>query len=142
MSGRSLLDTNILVYAFDTQDPRKQTIARQHLTKIFASNHTILSLQVINEFCNVAQKKLKPPMSSADIQTFIQLIPDHIIAPLTRSITVKALQLQKAHTLSFWDSMIVATAIVEGCQYLVTEDLSDSQVIETVTVTNPFTRTP
>ncbi len=130
MNGRSLLDTNILVYAFDTQEPKKRTIAKHHLTQLFTTGDTILSLQVINEFCNVAQKKLKPPMSSADIRTFIQLIPERKIASLTRTITVKALQLQQAHQLSFWDSMIVATAITEGCQYLITEDLSDSQTIE------------
>lgn len=101
MNGRSLPDTNILVYAFDTREPKKRTIAKQQLTQLFTIEDTILSLQVINEFCNVAQKKLTPPMSPADIRTFIQLIPEHKIASLTRAITVKALRLQQTHQFSF-----------------------------------------
>ena len=140
MSAKYLLDTNILVYAFDTQTPQKQAIARQYLKHVFSpQKQYILSLQVVNEFCNVAQKKLKPAMSPEDLQTFIDLIPEGNIAPLSKRATLKALHIQKAHILSFWDSMIVATAISEGCHSLVTEDLSDGQTIESVTIVNPFT---
>ena len=139
MNDKYLLDTNILVYAFDKQEPQKRAIAKEYLNHLFVPGERyMLSFQVVNEFCNVAQKKLDPPISFTNLQAFIQLIPDDRIVPLEKQTTLEALHIQHTHKLSFWDSLIVAAASLDGCKYLVTEDLSDSQVVDRVTIMNPF----
>ncbi len=138
MSDKYFLDTNVLVYAFDKEDAGKQAIARQYLNYIFTAQNYHISLQVINEFCNVVLRKLKPAMSREELHAFISLIPEQCIVSLTRAITLKALQVRHDYHLSFWDSMIIAAAVIHQCDYVVTEDLSDTQKIESVTIMNPF----
>jgi predicted nucleic acid-binding protein len=138
MSDKYFLDTNVLVYAFDKNESEKRNIAKQHLQRLFTDEQYVLSVQVLNEFCNVARKKLDPPISQQKLQAFIRLIPDERLVPLTKRITEQAISIQQANILSFWDSVIVATALAGGCQYLLTEDLTDSQKIGEVTIRNPF----
>lgn len=138
MTVNYFLDTNVLVYAFDNRDRAKQAIAKQYLDNLFNTENYFLSLQVVNEFCNIAQKKLAPVMPEKELQTFIALIPENRILPLTRQITMEALRIQHAHQFSFWDSMIIAAALSRECESILTEDLSDSQKIGNVTIRNPF----
>ena len=60
MIDKYFFDTNIVVYAFDKHETHKQHIAKQYLNRLFTDENCVLSLQVINEFCNIAQKKLEP----------------------------------------------------------------------------------
>jgi predicted nucleic acid-binding protein len=138
MNDKYFVDTNIVVYAFDKNEPLKQNITKQYLHHLFTSEDYLISIQVINEFCNIAQKKLRPALSMDNLKTFISLLPAHLILPISRPITLDALRIQHQYTLSFWDSMIVATAMNGSCRYLLTEDLSDGQKIETLTMLNPF----
>ena len=138
MPANYFLDTNIMAYAFDERDGRKLSIAKEHLDYLFTNDNYFISLQVINEFCNIAQKKLAPPMPPNQLSEFIRLIPESRFVPLTRELTVIALEIQQTAILSFWDSMIIATAISGQCKYLLTEDLTDHQQIGSVTIMNPF----
>lgn len=142
MNGKYFLDTNLLVYAFDQQAPQKQAIARRYLNALFTQDNYILSLQVINEFVSVAQKKLEPPMVPGDLNTLIQLIPENRILPLTRRTVIDALRIQQQYQLSWWDSLILAAAKWGGCTSIVTEDMADGQQIENMTIFNPFDKTP
>lgn len=138
MTDKYFLDTNILVYAFDKKDVRKQNIAKRYLDCLSKDKNYVLSLQVLNEFCNVAFRKLKPPMPTQDISAFISSIPKNRILPLTKETTLKALKVKEDYMFSFWDSLIVSAAIIGNCNYVLTENISHSQKIETVTIINPF----
>ncbi|GAK61619.1 PilT domain-containing protein [Candidatus Vecturithrix granuli] len=138
MRVKYFLDTNVLVYAFDQNEPEKRDAAKQYLQRLFTDEEYVLSVQVLNEFCNVAQKKLDPPMPQEKLQAFIRLIPDERLVPLTKEITEHAIAIQHANRLSFWDSVIVATAMEGDCQYILTKNLSHSQKIGDVTIMNPF----
>lgn len=142
MNAKYFLDTNLLVYAFDQKELQKQAIAKRYLNALFTQETHVLSLQVLHEFVAVAQKKLAPPMTPEDLNALIQLIPGKRILPLTRRITIDALQIQQQYQLSWWDSLIVASAKWGGCTFIVTEDLSDGQKIENITIFNPFNTTP
>ena len=135
MSDNSaFLDTNLLVYLYsDTDMPKKEQII-----------HTInqyerfVSTQVLNEFCNVCIRKLKFPIVS--VRDAIMEIKDKCNLVIVDDTTVvAALEYHEKYKYSYYDSLIIASAIESGCQFLFTEDMADGQVIENkLTIRNIF----
>jgi predicted nucleic acid-binding protein len=126
----NFFDTNILLYALDTG------------TKSLRANELIagggvVSVQVLNEFLDVARRKLKlDPISAA---TFLnQLVNDLEIVDLTRPIQDRAVEIMLTTNTGIYDANIVAAAELAGCDVLYTEDLNDGQRIGRVTIRNPF----
>lgn len=93
MNDKYFVDTNIVAYAFDKNEPLKRNIAKQYLNHLFTSEDYLISIQVINEFCNIAQKKLRPALSMDNLKAFISLFPAHLILPISRPITLDALRI-------------------------------------------------
>lgn len=138
MDARTFVDTNILIYARDSSEPRKQALAEIALRKLWENRNGRISIQVLNEyFVNVTQK-LSPGLSRAeawqDIKALRAWNPLSLEAPLMDL----AYALQDKHALSWWDALIVAAAQVLECNYLLSEDLSDAQTYGRVTVINPL----
>ena len=132
MSAKPFLDTNILVYAFTTGDPRS-TIAEKLL-----GDGGIVSIQVFNEFANVARRKLRfqwPEVESA--LRALRTILDPPI-PLTLDLHESAITLAREHRLAFYDALIVAAASQANCAVLFTEDMQDGKRIGALTIRNPF----
>jgi predicted nucleic acid-binding protein len=75
MPDKYFLDTNILVYCFDNSSVVKKPIALNYLQKLFEDKSFIISIQVIGEFCNVALKRMTPPLDDLMIKKFIVSIP-------------------------------------------------------------------
>ncbi|MDO7876321.1 PIN domain-containing protein [Hymenobacter sp. ASUV-10] len=134
MSGRIFLDTNVLVYAYSAFEPVKQAQA------LVASNsgERWISTQVLIEFVNVSQRKLKA--SWPDIQTTLIEITSNNQVIATSTVTIAhATRLAHRYDFSWFDSLIVAAALECGCETLYSEDLQHGQVIEqTLRVVNPF----
>ncbi|WP_269931391.1 PIN domain-containing protein [Aminobacter sp. HY435] len=127
-----LLDTNILVYAFTT-DPRSKT-AEQLLARGCS-----VSVQGLNEFANVAHRKLG--MSWAEIGDAIAIIRTLCprVLPLNAEIHTEALRLAEHDGLSFYDALVVATALCANCTVLWSEDMQHGRVIEgRLRIVNPF----
>jgi predicted nucleic acid-binding protein len=76
MSDRILLDTNILVYSFDNKHSIKQKIAKKMIESLFENDNYFLSIQVLNEFSNVALRKLNPPLEIEEIRELIAAFPE------------------------------------------------------------------
>jgi predicted nucleic acid-binding protein len=131
MGGR-FLDSNILVYAFSTEEPRATTAA-----DLLAQGGAI-SVQVLNEFVSVCQRKLRLPWR--EIRDRLDVVRDLVEAPhaLTDDIHLLALDVAEKHKLALYDAMIVASALGAGCDELVTEDMQDGMKIHGVTIRNPF----
>jgi len=129
---KPFLDTNILVYASISDDPR-----RMAAEQVLLGGGTI-SAQVLNEFANVARSKLKWPW--ADIEAAIRLMKGRIkrVAPLTVDTNAAALALARDHGLSFYDALIVAAAIEAGCDTLWSEDMQHGRSFGGLTIRNPF----
>lgn len=129
------LDTNILVYTLADGDPR-QVIAEALLAQGF-----VLSVQVLNEFVNVARRKLK--LSWPDIAMALSVFRKFASkpAPVTIATHEAGLELADRYGFRFYDSLIIASALELGCTTLMTEDMQDGQVIGgRLTLRNPFTR--
>lgn len=127
------LDTNVLVYAALQPDPRSER-ARDLLAA-----GGIVSVQVLNEFTNVASRKLRRPWHEiAEAIRLIELVcPD--IRPVTTATHGLALRLAERTGYAFYDALILAAALEAGCDMLLTEDMQASQVIDgRLTIRNPF----
>lgn len=126
------VDTNIVVYAFG------QDAAKVERAEGILANQPTISVQVINEFLSVCRVKL-----GLDTATRHRLVNELLagcnVAVLDTRIVTKAMELESQSGISYWDALIVGTALLSGCDTLYSEDLQHGQVFEgRVTVLNPF----
>jgi predicted nucleic acid-binding protein len=132
--SNAFIDSNILIYAYSITEPDKRQTARDTIDKY----NSILSMQVINEFSNNCLKKLKKTHNEiiAAIQEIARNFP---ITQITIPIIVKALYLQEKYQFSYFDCIMLASALEHNCIYIFSEDMQHGQVIEnTLTIMNPF----
>lgn len=132
MAGKAFLDTNILVYAFAQDDPRSAAAER-----LLAEGGAI-SVQVLNEFCAVARRKLGMDWDEIDAAvTAIRVLCGEAL-PLTEATQGEARRIARRHGFAIYDASIVASACSAGCETLFSEDLQDGQKIGSLTIRNPF----
>jgi predicted nucleic acid-binding protein len=136
-ADRAFLDTNVLVYLFDHDDPAKARRARDTLERAKPGELT-LSAQVLSEFYVVVTRKLKRPLDTAVAAQAIDWLGLLRVVPLDAALVKAAVKTSRSAQLSYWDGLIVASAEAGGCKRLLTEDLNDGQQIGSVRVENPF----
>ncbi len=139
MSASFFLDTNILAYAFTRQSPDKRKRALQLMELGLNTGAGTISFQVAQEFLNLSQRKLTPPMTLGEAQVFLH----EVLAPLCRvfpSMTLlsSALEIRDRYKFHFYDSLIVAAALEAGCERLYSEDLQHGQQTAQLRIENPF----
>ncbi len=132
------LDTNVLVYAHDKSSGEKFIRARELVFDLWKSKNGILSTQVIQEFYTCITKKITEPLSVQTTKDIItQLLQWQLVVNDGETI-LAAIDLHLKYKYSFWDSMIIKSAINGGANLLLSEDLSHGQIIEGVKIENPF----
>ncbi len=132
------VDTNILIYAHDLSAGHKHTRARNLIRELWESGEGCLSVQVLQEFyVNVTQKVPRPLAANVAASIIADLSAWQIHRPGAEDI-LDAIRLQNRYQTSFWDAMIIASAIQLGCQSIWSEDLNPGQVYDTITVLSPF----
>ena len=134
---RAFLDTNVLVYLFDRDEPAKEQRARDILERA-EPGELALSTQVLSEFYVTTTRKLKPPLNPKFTTQVIDWLGFLRVVPIDIALVKSALQISQLAQLSYWDGLIVAAAAQAGCGLLLTEDLNDGQEINSVRVENPF----
>ena len=133
---RSFFDTNLLVYADAADEPAKQQRAIQLIKAHRADGTAVLSTQVLQEYVNVALRKLQLPVPL--IRERLSLYARFDLVPTTPEIIEGALALHAVRGTSFYDALILQAAIASGCSVLFTEDMQDGALIAGVKVVNPF----
>ena len=136
MPTRSFIDTNILVYAEASDEPAKQRIALDLLKQLFETTSGVLSTQVLQEYCNVAIKKLKLP--AAHIRAQLDLYEQFEVVQVTPAIIRAGLDLHQTRSLSFYDAIVLASAQTAGCSVLLSEGINAGELVGGVRVVNPF----
>lgn len=130
MRDKYFIDTNILVYSFDKTSPTKQKKSKELLKEFFDREDYFVSIQVLNEFCSAALKKLNPPLKTERIKEFISSFPGRKILPISRATVLSSLGIMDKYKLSYWDSLIIATSLENKCTILYTEDMQNGLIIE------------
>ena len=136
MPTRSFIDTNILVYAEASDEPAKQRIALDLLKQLFETTSGVLSTQVLQEYCNVAIKKLKLP--AAHIRAQLDLYEQFEVVQVTPAIIRAGLDLHQTRSVSFYDAIVLASAQTAGCSVLLSEDMNAGELVGGIRVVNPF----
>jgi predicted nucleic acid-binding protein len=132
---RCFVDSNIWLYAFIATDgDRKRDTAKA----IVQNTEVIVSTQVVNEVCVNLLKKT--PLLEKDIQRLIAAFYDkYTVISIDRETLLKASVLREEYSLSFWDSLIVASALYADCAILYSEDMQDGMVVgDKLTIVSPF----
>ncbi len=127
----AFIDTNVLTYAHGSG--AKGEAARQ---VILAGG--VISVQVLNEFAAVLRRKFRlewPVIADALADVRTALGP---VRPVDVEIHLHAVALASAHGFSFYDALIVASALAAGCDTLLTEDLQAGRRVDGLTIVNPF----
>ncbi len=133
MKDNYFIDSNIFLYAFSTKDLKKQKIASS-----IVNQTAIISTQVINEVSNNMLKKLH--MSNSDIEAFIvDCYEQYSVINFTKNMFIKAAKLREKYLFSYYDSLIVSSALLGKCDILYSEDMQHNLKVEkTLTIVNPF----
>lgn len=136
MSADCFLDTNIVVYAFEKDIPKKRGIA---LSLIAPEKPWQISWQVIQEFSSVALHKFKTPLDPDYLADFSSEIlwPRCAVFP-SPQIHSKAIHLHRETQYRFYDCLIVAAALESGARTLYSEDLQHGRAFGDLTIMNPF----
>jgi len=132
------VDTNILVYAYDTSAGEKYVRAAAIIKNLWKSGRGIISTQVLQEFFVTVTRKIAKPLDSSAAK---QIVKDYLVwktIVVNGEIILEAIDILTDHKYSYWDSVIIASAIEAGASKLFSEDLSDRQKIKSLTIENPF----
>jgi predicted nucleic acid-binding protein len=135
---KTFVDTNVLVYAHDTDAGDRHAVAKVLLAELWDSREGILSTQVLQEFYAVVTRKFKPPMSRTKARAIVAAYGEWCAVATEPALTVSASRLEEEHTVSFWDALIVQAGIQAGAERLVSEDFQDGRRFGTLTIHNPF----
>ena len=136
MATRSFVDTNVLIYAEVSDAPVKQRVALDLLKRLYDEALGVLSTQVLQEYCNVALKKLHLP--ARHVRAQLDLYGQFEVIQVTPAIIHAALDLHQTRSIAFYDAIIVATVQTAGCDVVLSEDMNTGESLAGVRIVNPF----
>ena len=140
MSADTFIDTNVFIYQLEALDERKSAIAEQLIRDGIEHGTACISFQVIQETLNVALRKAAIPLDREAARSYLETVLAPLFrVPATVDLYQRALDVQGRYRYSFYDSLIVAAALVAGCKRLYSEDLQHGQQIDALTIHNPYT---
>jgi predicted nucleic acid-binding protein len=137
MSGLEFLDTNVLVYAYDASDARKQRIA-QELVKKALGGTIAISTQVLSEFSATLLHKLSPAAPARDVLAILDALAAIKTTATDGDMVRRAVEASAQHGVHFYDGMILAAAERAGCERIWSEDFNAGQTYFGMKVENPF----
>jgi len=142
MADRYFVDTNVLVYARDASEPEKQPVARAWMQWLWKRQAGRLSTQVLQEFYQTVTRKLQPGLDPTVARAEVRDLGAWNPVAVDGALLEHAWALEDKHRFSWWDALIVAAACQSECQFLLTEDLQTSQIVDGVKIINPFHAPP
>jgi predicted nucleic acid-binding protein len=139
MPGKILIDTNVLIYAFDSANLVKQKKAVEVLRSTFDGGIGLLSAQVLGEFFTIVTRKIQDPLTIPEARVEVErFFEAWSVVPITELVVIEAIRGVEAHHLSYWDAQVWASALLNQASLVLSEDFQDGQVIEGIRFANPF----
>jgi predicted nucleic acid-binding protein len=137
MSGKTFIDTNILIYAHDVDARAKNEVAKNVLRELWSERTGALSMQVLQEFYINVTRKIATPLSKDSARSVVtsyamwctEMTPVEISA---------AFRIEDESRIGFWDALIVSSAVKSGATRIFSEDLNAGQWIAGILIENPF----
>jgi len=140
MKDKVFLDTNIFIYSIDSSPDqnKKKNVAREIVRKHIRNESGVISIQVLQEFYQVATRKIEVPLLSEEALEYLHYMAILETVEPDFYMVVSAIHLHQHHFLSFWDALIFQATRTAGCSQLFSEDLQDGFCLDNLTVRNPF----
>jgi len=139
MTAEILVDTNVLVYAYDRSEPEKQNRALDVLDRLLVTGKGALSTQVLSEFFNTTTRKLSAPLTLEQaysrLEHYVRFWP---VFDVTPDVILEAVRGVRDYAFNFWDAQIWAVAHLHGLSLILSEDFDPGSKIENVTFVNPL----
>ena len=134
----SFFDTNILIYAVDHTDPVKRRKAGELLEREAGAGNAIISTQVLQEFYSVSTLKLKRPLNKLVAEKIVEELMTLHVKQVDTSIILAAIKRNQSDQISFWDALIIETALRAGARILWSEDMQHDREFDGLKIQNPF----
>lgn len=139
MSGEVFIDTNIFIYQLEAGDARKAAIAGRIIRDGIATGSGCISFQVIQETLNTVLRKAEIPLDNESARRYLVTVLEPLFrVTATSDLYHRALDIQLRYGYGFYDSTIIAAALLAGCERLCSEDLQNGQRIDSLVIENPF----
>jgi predicted nucleic acid-binding protein len=135
---RAFVDTNLWVYRLDRREAAKSRRVGAWLKELAREHEIVVSTQVLIELRAVVTGKLKPALSAADTGTALAALSAFEVVGTDANMVLDAHELAVAEQLSWFDALIVESAIRSRCDVLYSEDLAHGRRFGALTVRNPL----
>lgn len=137
MTDLLFFDTNVLIYSLDPTDSVKRRAAAHLIDHNLDTARLVTSVQSLNECYRVltGRRKFVPPHRA---RSFVESLMPTCRAPLTTEAIRLAWTIEDETGYSWWDSLLVSSALLAHCNYFLSEDMADGHVIRGMMVVNPF----
>ena len=136
MTDKYFFDSNVWLYLLLEKGSKKSLIAKNCIESNVQKNQVVISWQVLNE---VSANLLKRGFTEQQVLSTIKwLCRIATVQDFTEEILIKASVLRQKYLFSYWDSLIVASALESNCRFLITEDMQNGQKISNLTIHNIF----
>ncbi|PHS19630.1 MAG: VapC toxin family PIN domain ribonuclease [Kangiella sp.] len=138
MNDKIFVDTNIFVYARDSSEAEKQPKAKIWLEHLWKNESGRLSAQVMNEYFVTVTQKLKPGLTKQQARSDLRALSVWQPLEISFDLIEASWNTQDKYKYSWWDSLIVTSALFLDCTYLLSEDMQHEHQIGNLTIINPF----
>jgi predicted nucleic acid-binding protein len=140
MKDRTFIDSNVFLYAAEEGAALKSAQSGEWLRYLLQAGLGVANLQVLNEVTNVLIKRGgMPPEAAFSIVDGYALFG---VTAINFETVAAARILHFEHNYSWWDCLLLASAIELQCRFFLSEDLQDGHRIRGLTLINPFRHSP
>lgn len=137
MTGRVFVDTNVLIYALDPSDPWKRQVSADLLRQTISNRTLTLSPQSLNEAYRVLTQRRRL-MAVDQARGYLKTLAPWATAPLDAKTTERAFAVEDETGYSWWDSLMLASALLAECRLFVSEDLANGRTVSGLLIASPF----
>lgn len=134
--SKFFIDTNILVYTVDKNDPLKNSQARKIVEDTVKNQIPVISIQVVQEFYSATTTKLK--LDTIIAKNIIHNFRNMEIVQIDLALIEQGIDISILSQISFWDGLMIAAAEQANCEIIYSEDLSDGKIFRGIKIVNPF----
>ena len=142
MTAKCCVDTNVLVYSRDPNEPDKRGACVGWLEYLWKNRNGRVSYQVLQEYYVAVTRKIKPGLPKETARLDVVNLKAWQPLVIDRETVERAWGVRDRFNYAWWDALIIAVALILECDYLLTEDLQENQVIDHLTIINPVLTTP
>jgi len=132
------VDTNVLVYAHDASGGVKTERARTVVERLWESGLGCVSVQVLQEFFVTVTRKVPHPLTARRASGIIENLTGWRVHSPKPEDVLAAIEIHTQRRISFWDALIVRSAVQLGCKEILSEDLNPGSLQHGLSIRNPL----